>query len=92
MYEYRYNVGRITKEEREEGYIDTFTRTYQLFYVDIFIKKGFFESKINRKILFQEEIPQDVLLDLACFGNTYWKSSCPEDIFEKCDKKVIETK
>jgi hypothetical protein len=92
MYEYRYGVGRITKEEKEVGYVDTFTKTYQVFYVDKYIKKGFFESKIGRKVLYHEEIPQAVLIEKAILGSTEWRYSCPEDIFRKCSEKVVERK
>jgi hypothetical protein len=90
MYQYRYGVGRRTVEEKVEGYIDTVTRTYQVFYRQMHIDGSFFQTKGEKEILFEEEIPQDVLIEVGCFGSTYWKTSCPDDIYEKCAQKVIE--
>lgn len=90
MYQYRYGVGRRTVEEKVEGYLDTFTRTYQVFYRQKYIVGSFFETKYKKEILFEEEIPQDVLIEIGCFGSTYWKTSCPDDIYAKCSNRVVE--
>lgn len=86
----RYGVLHRHTQERRPGYLDTFDVSHQIFYRDHLLSVGQRTLKLWREELYREEVPQDVLIEKATLGATDWKTSCPDEIFAKCQARCEE--